>query len=68
MICKFINKGGAKDINNFRENINQNYTPLVTSITYEGINYDYYFDTGMDNNGNNDINNENDNKIDNRLI
>ncbi len=38
--------GGAKDINNFRENIEQNYLPLPTDITYEGLFYDYYFDTG----------------------
>ncbi|MBI4015940.1 MAG: VWA domain-containing protein [Candidatus Aenigmarchaeota archaeon] len=37
--------GGAKDINNFRENIKNNYTPLSTDITYEGLFYDYYFDT-----------------------
>ncbi|MFB3765474.1 MAG: VWA domain-containing protein [Methanotrichaceae archaeon] len=39
--------GGAKDINNFRENIKQNYLPLPTDITYEGLFYDYYFDTGQ---------------------
>lgn len=38
--------GGAKDINNFRENIKNNYLPLPTDITYEGLFYDYYFDTG----------------------
>ncbi len=38
--------GGAKDINNFRENIRNNYLPLPTDITYEGLFYDYYFDTG----------------------
>jgi Ca-activated chloride channel homolog len=38
--------GGAKDINNFRENIANNYLPLATDITYEGVFYDYYFDTG----------------------
>lgn len=38
--------GGAKDINNFRENIEQGYLPLPTDITYEGLFYDYYFDTG----------------------
>ena len=38
--------GGAKDINNFRENIKQGYLPLFTDITYEGLFYDYYFDTG----------------------
>jgi Ca-activated chloride channel family protein len=39
--------GGAKDINNFRENIENDYLPLPTDITYEGLFYDYYFDTGM---------------------
>ena len=38
--------GGAKDINNFRENIDKGYFPLETDITYEGIFYDYSFDTG----------------------
>jgi Ca-activated chloride channel family protein len=37
--------GGAKDIGNFRENIKNNYKPQVSDITYEGIFYDYYFDT-----------------------
>jgi Ca-activated chloride channel family protein len=39
--------GGAKDINNFRENIRNNYLPLPTDISYEGLFYDYYFDTGI---------------------
>ena len=38
--------GGAKDIVNFRENIENGYFPLESDITYEGIYYDYYFDTG----------------------
>ncbi|QMU54891.1 MAG: VWA domain-containing protein [Nitrosopumilus sp.] len=38
--------GGAQDINNFRKNIENNYLPLHTDITYEGLFYDYYFDTG----------------------
>jgi Ca-activated chloride channel homolog len=38
--------GGAKDIQNFRENIKNDYLPLPTDITYEGLFYDYYFDTG----------------------
>ncbi len=38
--------GGAKDINNFRENIEQGYLPLPTDVTYEGLFYDYYFETG----------------------
>lgn len=39
--------GGAKDINNFRENIKNDYLPIPTDVTYEGVYYDYYFDTGM---------------------
>ncbi len=39
--------GGAKDINNFHENIENNYLPIPTDITYEGLFYDYYFDTGQ---------------------
>lgn len=39
--------GGAKDVANFRENINNGYLPLPTDITYEGLFYDYYFDTGQ---------------------
>lgn len=38
--------GGAKDVNNFRENITNNYLPVVTDLSYEGIFYDYFFDTG----------------------
>lgn len=38
--------GGAKDIDNFRENIENDYLPLFTDVTYEGLFYDYYFDTG----------------------
>lgn len=38
--------GGAKDIGNFRENIENDYLPLPTDITYEGLFYGYYFDTG----------------------
>lgn len=36
--------GGAKDIQNFRMNIQRGYLPAETDITYEGIFYDYYFD------------------------
>lgn len=38
--------GGAKDINNFRENIANKFLPLPSDITYEGLFYGYYFDTG----------------------
>ena len=33
--------GGANDINSFRENINNNYLPLPSDVTYEGLFYDY---------------------------
>jgi len=39
--------GGAKDINNFRENIKEGYLPVPTDVTYEGLFYDYYFETGQ---------------------
>ena len=39
--------GGAKDINNFRENIKNGYFPITTDITYNGLFYDYSFDTGV---------------------
>ncbi|CAF2269302.1 unnamed protein product [Rotaria magnacalcarata] len=38
--------GGAKDVNNFRENIKNNYLPVITDISYEGLFNDYFFDTG----------------------
>ena len=38
--------GGAKDVANFRENINNAFLPLPTDVTYEGLYYDYLFDTG----------------------
>lgn len=41
-----LTTGGAKDANNFRANIANNDLPLATDITYEGVFYDYYFDTG----------------------
>lgn len=39
--------GGAKDINNFRENIKNGYLPTPSDITHEGVFYDYSFDTGI---------------------
>ncbi|HPJ84988.1 MAG TPA: VWA domain-containing protein [Methanothrix sp.] len=39
--------GGAKDVENFRENIEEGYLPLPTDVTYEGLFYDYYFETGQ---------------------
>lgn len=39
--------GGAKDVENFRENIEKGYFPISTDITYNGLFYDYSFDTGV---------------------
>ncbi len=39
--------GGAKDSNNFRENLNQGFLPKYHAISYEGVFYDYYFNTGI---------------------
>jgi len=36
--------GGAKDADNFYENIKKGYLPKLSSITYEGVFYDHYFD------------------------
>jgi Ca-activated chloride channel homolog len=38
--------GGAKDVSNFRENIRNNFLPQPSDVTYEGLFYDYFFDTG----------------------
>lgn len=35
--------GGAKDANNFYENIKQGYLPKLEAMTYEGVFYDHYF-------------------------
>ena len=40
--------GGAKDVDNFRENIKNGFMPIPTDLTYEGLFYDYYFDTGIE--------------------
>ena len=42
-----VSTGGAKDIITFRDNIENDYLPLPTSVTYEGLFYDYFFDTGL---------------------
>ncbi len=39
--------GGAKDVNNMRDNVKVGYLPLPSDITCEGLFYDYYFDTGQ---------------------
>jgi len=40
--------GGAKDVENYRENVKKGYLPLDSDVNYEGLFYDYYFDTGLD--------------------
>lgn len=41
--------GGAQNIENYRENIENGYFPLMTDITYNGLFSEYYFDTGNNN-------------------
>ena len=36
--------GGAKDANNFYENLKNGYLPKIDSITYEGVFYDHRFE------------------------
>jgi Ca-activated chloride channel family protein len=38
--------GGAKDITTFREKIKNGYMPQDSDLTYEGLFYDYAFETG----------------------
>jgi Ca-activated chloride channel family protein len=38
--------GGAKDVENFRENVAAGYTPQPEAISDEGLFYDYHFETG----------------------
>ncbi|WP_135365235.1 vWA domain-containing protein [Halosimplex halophilum] len=38
--------GGAKDVGTFRRNVEEGYLPLPESLSYEGLFYDYYFETG----------------------
>lgn len=40
--------GGANDINTFRRNIENGYLPQPESLSYEGLFYNYYFETGGD--------------------
>ncbi len=40
-----LSVGGAKDSNNFYENIKNGYIPKIDAITYEGTFYDHYFQT-----------------------
>jgi Ca-activated chloride channel family protein len=39
-----LSVGGAKDADNFYENISKGYLPKTSSITCEGLFYDHYFD------------------------
>lgn len=39
--------GGAKDINNFRQNVANGYLPSPADISHEGLFYDYFFETGL---------------------
>ena len=39
--------GGASNVDSFRQNIKNNYLPLSTDITYNGLYSEYYFDTGV---------------------
>lgn len=38
--------GGAQDVNTFRRNVREGYLPLPEALSYEGLFYDYYFETG----------------------
>lgn len=40
--------GGAKDADNFFQNLEEGYLPRYSSLTYEGLFYDYSFDTGQE--------------------
>eukprot|EP01084_Bolivina_argentea_P110064 196596_1 len=40
-----LSVGGARDINNFRKCIEEGYMPSIGSITYNGLLYEYNFDT-----------------------
>jgi len=38
--------GGGKDVSAFRRNVREGYLPRPAALPYEGLFYDYYFDTG----------------------
>ena len=40
--------GGANDVDNFRQNIENGYLPIMSDITTEGLFYDYYFKPVVD--------------------
>ncbi|NHN41791.1 VWA domain-containing protein [Halorubellus sp. JP-L1] len=39
--------GGAQDVNDFRNNVDEGYVPQPSSLTAEGLYHDHYFDTGQ---------------------
>ncbi|WP_135535235.1 vWA domain-containing protein [Halostella pelagica] len=43
-----LTAGGAMDVNNFRDNIDEGYLPIPSDLSYEGLFNEYYFDTGSD--------------------
>lgn len=43
-----LSVGGAADVGTFRRNVAEGYLPIPESMAYEGLFYDYYFDTGGD--------------------
>lgn len=43
-----LTAGGAQDVENFRKNVENDFLPLYTDLTYEGLFSDYYFDTGAE--------------------
>ncbi|MCJ7428757.1 MAG: VWA domain-containing protein [Candidatus Nanohaloarchaeota archaeon QJJ-5] len=42
-----LTAGGAQDIQNFRDNIENGYLPAPTDITYQGLYFQYYLDRGQ---------------------
>ncbi len=38
--------GGGQDVSVFRRNVREGYLPQPSALPYEGLFYDYYFDTG----------------------
>jgi Ca-activated chloride channel family protein len=41
-----LSAGGSQDANSFRSNVENGYVPQPSSLTYEGLYHDYYFETG----------------------
>jgi Ca-activated chloride channel family protein len=40
-----LKTGGAQDVNNFRDNIENDYLPINKDISYEGLFHEYFFKT-----------------------